>query len=563
MVETARKMARPFEHSEDETASSSLGPEVTASGLRPIVDFLVCLAMWVIVVRGFGVEGYIISTGSMAPHLLGYHKRAVCPSCGTLFAVGVSRQAPSNAHRLATCPNCGAGNIDIADVPVNAGDQLLVHKNAFQFRPPRRWDVVVFRNPDKPTQAYVKRVVGFPGEQIQIRDGDLLVNGVVQRKSLSRQEAMRLPVYDFDHRPELGPAWQSRWIPHSGWQADGSGFVLEDTSSEQTRRTSYRWLTYRHWIRSGGTHRTSVSVRPWPSGVGTQDITGDTVHLDATDGQITCRGVLSSALRDRLMSIAQTPTWREAVARLEEESHIAPITDDYGHNVTNPARRHFIVPDLMFECRVVVQGGNGRLVVRMLDGQHVYDTIWDVRAGLFHLLVDGNQRPVRTARCHPETLPEGVFLQMSTIDRQVVVAVNGDALLQYPVDPRRSAVTSNAPSYQNPRHALAEPVRVGGRSLAVQIDSLRLFRDVYYTAGDGRRGVSEPYRLGADQYFFLGDNSPVSLDSRSWDNPDVTRAMIIGRPLLLHLPSRPGKIQLGQYVAHIRIPDFSRIRYIH
>ena len=57
-------------------------------------------------------------------------------------------------------------------------------------------------------------------------------------------------------------------------------------------------------------------------------------------------------------------------------------------------------------------------------------------------------------------------------------------------------------------------------------------------------------------------NSPVSLDSRSWPNGMVSSGMFLGKPLVVHLPSRPGKIRIGNYVSYIRIPDFSRIHYI-
>jgi hypothetical protein len=60
----------------------------------------------------------------------------------------------------------------------------------------------------------------------------------------------------------------------------------------------------------------------------------------------------------------------------------------------------------------------------------------------------------------------------------------------------------------------------------------------------------------------LGDNSPISLDSRSWSHPAVPRHLVIGRPLLVHLPSRQWQVELGGRPQHIRVPDFRRIRYI-
>lgn len=127
-------------------------------GLRQIVEAIVCLMLAVIVFRTFEVEGYMISTGSMAPSLWGYHKRVVCPTCRYPFAMGVAFDEDEdgpNARAVAdgsgrppaepcVCPNCGQEGIDVSDVPRSQGDQLLVHKNAFAFHPPRRWETVVF-----------------------------------------------------------------------------------------------------------------------------------------------------------------------------------------------------------------------------------------------------------------------------------------------------------------------------------------------------------------------------------------------------------------------------------
>ena len=59
-------------------------------------------------------------------------------------------------------------------------DPARVHK--LWERPPKRGDVVVFINPHRPDQDYVKRVVGLPGDHIEIRDNVLFVNGVEQKR---------------------------------------------------------------------------------------------------------------------------------------------------------------------------------------------------------------------------------------------------------------------------------------------------------------------------------------------------------------------------------------------
>ena len=108
------------------------------SSLRYIVESLASLALAVLLVRSFAVEGYIISTGSMAPYLLGYHKQVVCPECKIPFAVGVPVDDSHETNGPVDCPNCGQKQIDLSHVPRNEGDQLLVQKFAYLFRRPKR-----------------------------------------------------------------------------------------------------------------------------------------------------------------------------------------------------------------------------------------------------------------------------------------------------------------------------------------------------------------------------------------------------------------------------------------
>jgi hypothetical protein len=43
----------------------------------------------------------------------------------------------------------------------------------------------------------------------------------------------------------------------------------------------------------------------------------------------------------------------------------------------------------------------------------------------------------------------------------------------------------------------------------------------------------------------------------------VRTDQLIGKPLVVHLPSRPGEFRLAGSTHYVRIPDFSRMRYIH
>lgn len=57
------------------------------------------------------------------------------------------------------------------------GDRVLVTKLGIADRTLARGEVVVFRNPQNRRQNYIKRVIGLPGETVEIRDGQVFVNG--------------------------------------------------------------------------------------------------------------------------------------------------------------------------------------------------------------------------------------------------------------------------------------------------------------------------------------------------------------------------------------------------
>jgi signal peptidase I len=57
------------------------------------------------------------------------------------------------------------------------GERILVNKSVYRFRPIERGDVVVFWYPRDPSVSFIKRVVGLPGDNVELRAGRLYVNG--------------------------------------------------------------------------------------------------------------------------------------------------------------------------------------------------------------------------------------------------------------------------------------------------------------------------------------------------------------------------------------------------
>ncbi len=175
------------------------------------------------VLRAFLIEAFVIPTGSMAGGLHGEHFELTCACCGQQWAYGLQESESGGAIGInpkavtpqnAICPNC---NYPYASefrgrkpqrVKISGGDRVLVMKYIYELRNPQPWDVVVFKNPQNNRQNYIKRLIGRPGETIEIVHGDIFVKlpgeseFKIRRKPRHAQQMLWHLFYDNDHCPD-------------------------------------------------------------------------------------------------------------------------------------------------------------------------------------------------------------------------------------------------------------------------------------------------------------------------------------------------------------------------
>jgi len=127
-----------------------------SGGLGETVSVIVQALLLALVIRTLFFQPFSIPSGSMRPTLLEGDYLFV-----TKWAYGYSR------YSLPFGPNLFSGRL--------WGSQ------------PERGDVVVFKFPPNPSIDYIKRVVGLPGDRIQMKNGQLFINGVgVQREKVGQ-----------------------------------------------------------------------------------------------------------------------------------------------------------------------------------------------------------------------------------------------------------------------------------------------------------------------------------------------------------------------------------------
>lgn len=215
------------------------------AGMYATAEWFITAISVTLVFIVFEMQAYTIPTGSMADTLKGAHFRLRCTQCAYGFDynfhsnlysnIGVARNKTPNGNvdirpSKPRCPNCGfyqdikgsnyfleSGQTGLT--PVMKGDRIFVAKCVYQFTDPKRWDVVVFKNPTEPEINYIKRMIGLPGEKLEIIDGDVYVDDKIARKPVSVQEELWMCVYDNDYQPARpaekrfnGHAWSQPFV---------------------------------------------------------------------------------------------------------------------------------------------------------------------------------------------------------------------------------------------------------------------------------------------------------------------------------------------------------------
>ena len=57
------------------------------------------------------------------------------------------------------------------------GDRIIGNRLSYTFSDPQRFDVIIFRYPDDESQLFIKRIIGLPGETVQIIEGTIYIDG--------------------------------------------------------------------------------------------------------------------------------------------------------------------------------------------------------------------------------------------------------------------------------------------------------------------------------------------------------------------------------------------------
>jgi len=426
----------------------------------------------------------------------------------------VEEKAEPRFYRKAFCPNCGLFPLPMADAPVKAGDKIVVNKSAFWLRAPERWEIVVFRLLGT---FFIKRLLGLPGEEIEIADGDVYVNGELLRKNLDELKRMRMLVFDHAHAPAGG--WKSRFeflpSPLRGRGAGGEGAA--------SRIDNYQLTIDNCHLKESA--RSSICNGQWSM------VNGQCVDAagPAPPAPLPRRGEGSTIVLDG-RATPDTLTYRNFSL---DTRKCEPLRDEYAYNAGLHADSA-CVHDFSIDSEIEAIDGRGTLALRLCDGHDWIEVTLPVgqcrRVEAFAWPVDS---PQETRKLGESELGQTLHahtryrVELAFVDRRVMLAVDG-----------KNWLSVDLPAAKN-RQGVEQPFQVVADGVQARMNDFRLYRDIHY-GQQGTNGVrGKSVRLDANQYFMLGDNIPRYDDSRfSPDDRLGELSDFIGSMLFVHGSSR-------------------------
>ncbi len=551
------------------------------TSVRDTVESIIIALVLAFAFRAFVVEAFVIPTGSMAPTLSGAHWQVICPKCGEEFdinaslhytvvrrkisgqtvyqIVGQKREDLVNGNRVpvvfrngqrryVVCPNCGY-HIPLTSLPgkplvrtvvegdpprlghavfpwTRYGDRILVLKYLYYFMAPKRWDVVVFKEPIHAKQNFIKRLVGLPGETVEIVGGDVFINGKIARKPPAIERAMLQLVYNNDHYPidagkmrSDGSIWTNPWRPQKRLGAAGHWTIKSPVLLYRPSK-GQRWggIAFHHIRLKSDRHRFYLYNR-----------------------------------------LAYDDTYNDDSKKIVGDLDVRAVW--------TPARKGSAM-------RMTVGQRDNRFQVRWRRTGHVILSRYV--PGLRRYVAVAGPRGDATAQLSAPVAGRRYRVEMSNVDREIRFWVNRSLVLTHrtPWTVRDAQIyLATGKSREMPRVAL----RVAG---PCTISHLLLRRDIYYTqmrlenGNDDQMGTGtdgNPITLGPRQYFMLGDNSTYSADSRAWPHVAhvladlhlhrgvVPQRFLVGKAFFVFWPAG---FRISRGLPYPLVPNAGRMRFI-
>ena len=527
-------------------AKAPLNPKPTDETIKETFESIVIAFILAFIFRAFVVEAFVIPTGSMAPTLLGQHVRVTDAQSGYVFNVDADGPALLAREQTAVSPMTRFPNVLQAGTRTRAGDRILVQKYIYMISEPKRWDVVVFKNPQAlnddqspgPSINYIKRLIGLPDEQLTLFDGNVYAKPVGNNPFAIARKTDRSKL----QRAVFQPIYHSQFIP------------LDGGHDREHDGRSFAWQT--PWVAQGDTQS------QWQI-----DGRRSYVYTGTKPGEITF---------DFARGDYHRPDMMYPYNQLRRTMRPEPIEDVRVAVTIEPAHA-----GLALELSTTARLNNRHSPIERLVARV------DALGKLTLEAMDPKRQTAGRALAQPvEVGPlvpgRSTQVELWYVDQEASVWIDGQKVTQFRYELTLEQLKAR------PAPASLPKVRIGISQGSATLHQVQLDRDLYYAVRPlsqrargglermGEHVIGEPLRIGADQFFCMGDNSPMSHDGRFWGSTDawvkrrlfpynrdpnglVPRELMVGRAFFVYFPApfpyrtnRPGVF-----------PNFADMRFIH
>lgn len=541
-----------------------VGQQARTSAKETLTSIFIAFVM-AFVFRGFVVEAFVIPTGSMAPTLMGAHVRTNNPETGYSWPVNYSTRE-ANYKAETGMPYSVQRDLYLEDpitrekhhilrTPLRWGDRIFVMKYLVGVNNPSRWDCIVFKNPNDPPQSYIKRLIGLPGEQVALVDGDVFIRTPKEndprvtspwafndwkaaRKPDMAQRAMWQLVFDSQYSP-LDPMRNGRRVFTTPWAGANEAGAPEGWTLNGNGVYDYKGSAPTQLLWKSGER----AIDDWYA----YDVEN---YRGPEDGTFPVSDVRLS------MGVQPAAPGLKVAAVLSARGHNYRMEVD-GTQVTVRLRPHQVDEAASTEPWTTL--ATGTLAAPLAPGVVTNVEFWHVDQSVQVWIND-----VKVA--------EGAY-DWTIAER-----------LQNSVNMSLDAIEDNAKALADPRQYARPQVRWEFSGGAFTLRRVALWRDIFYqpdiydymspTQPHPHRGdpnlathPMNPLQLSAHQFFVCGDNSPASLDARKWGPPHpwvakiddtmgvVHSDLVLGRAFFVYFPAPHRAYGLP-------IPDVGRMRWI-
>lgn len=652
-----RREAKPAETPPAEAKSSETKSGHDFVMFRETIESIVVAFVLAFLFRTFEAEAFVIPTGSMSPSLQGQHKDVHCLQCGHRFRTTASSEGENRDRLMARlrsarnqeeaehiksaiesldvvggmCPMCrylmpmrpdlprsALGEVGVEDIeyqPSYPGDRILVNKYGLDFSEPERWDVVVFKFPGDGNMNYIKRLVGLPGEQIQLYQGDVFTRSLgdadaefmIERKPVDKVEAMLELVHDTDYEPSTlyNAGWPLRWAATTpdGWKVDakpGEQTVVQSFSIDTGKDAPMAWLRYRHQLPDD--NHWQIARRIAKDGV-------DAVAKEAGQSTEEFNQQFKKSIHPQL--IVDFNSYNARLLRGFVERDGWQIRPNSGQDAGSFGTEW--VGDLAVDATVEVAEARGELALDLVEaGNHFRATINLADGKVALSAIDGRTGEPLDFKASGQTsvnAPGTYEIRFANVDDQLLLWVDGTLVdlgdATYNPDKllsggRKGMIPWASENSDEDQGDLA-PVGIGAQDAKLTITRLAVLRDIYYIATKYEPGFSQyiaDYDLPAygletlfstpdywnvfagrekktfdveeGQLFVMGDNSPESKDCRLWmmsgmsgdhpGGPYLDRRLLIGKAVSVFWPHSWGSIPFLKMLPGF--PNFGDMRIV-